>query len=118
MMLSACDECLNRIGKNKIGRKKCKRFPQGKPKDFRPYIDVCDLVFLPAAIPVQAPFENNIEYAERRKNDTPYNQDFILRCKEAYCKYAYSEEWAWSRDDVINQLMKAVPLHLRREVTA
>ena len=67
---------------------------------------------------MQAPFENNIEYAEHRNSEEPYNQMFLARCKEAYRKYVYSEEWAWSRDDIINQLMKAIPLHLRREVTA
>ena len=109
MMLSACDECQNRTK----GRK-CTRFPNGRPKNFHPYVDVCDAVNILPAKPVQALWETFQEYADRCKSTEPYNQEFIDRCKQKYREYMTGDPFF--REDSINMLMKAVPFHFRQAV--
>lgn len=109
MMLSACDECLN---KRKRG---CLRFPSGKPKGFRPYIDMCDELKLPVGNVPMAPWETFPEYDQRiHHHDGPYNDEFIAKCKIMYREYSARD--AFSRQYSIDELMRCVPLHFRNDI--
>ena len=106
MMLSACDEC-----RNKINKRKCKRFPKGKPKDFRPYIDMCEMLNIYSANPKMAPWESFPSHGERCRSDEPYGEEFLAKCKEEYREYMRD-----GNEYCISLLMEALPYHLRREV--
>lgn len=109
MMLSACDEC-----RNKLTGRRCTRFPQGKPADFRPYITPCDMVNLAPAVPVQMAWETFPEYGDRCRSEEPYGPKFVAQCKAKYKEYMAGD--AFFRKDSIDQMMKAIPYHLRAAV--
>ena len=109
MMISKCDEC-----RHKINSRKCKRFPKGKPADFRPYIDPCDDVSLGPAVPVQMDWENWQEYHDRCNSEVPYGPSFIAQCRVKYREYMEGD--AFFRKDSIDQMMKKIPYHLKAAV--
>lgn len=61
-----------------------------------------------------APFETFAEHAARERSETPYNYDFICRCREKALEY--DREDSFLRGPMLRALKLAVPLHYRGKV--
>ena len=61
-----------------------------------------------------APFETFREHADRERSDEPYNEAFIMRCREKAIEYDKLDEVL--RPSLLRDLKKCVPFHYRQKV--
>lgn len=63
-----------------------------------------------------APFETFREHYERAVSDSPYNDEFIERCRQKALEYSKMDEFL--RPSLLGELKKCIPRHFWNRVFA